>query len=286
MAVKTATTYAFQIQKLKSRGCTFPDETEAADILARINYYRLSAYFLPFRKPDGTYLSGTDFSTVYDIYEFDRKYRRLVFSVIEEIEVYLRSQISYYFAHKYGSLGYLDPSHFTARHNNQKFQNDIQKTIQKNRSRPFVQHHINNYNGQFPFWVIVELMTFGNLSVFYADMLTADKKAFSSYVFGLHYDVLESWLYCLTDLRNYCAHYARLYYTRMRAIPQTPHEFPMRLSRTIFDYLLVLKRMYPDKEKWNQEFLEELNTLVKQFTGSINLSHLNFPADWYNQLKK
>ena len=61
MCVKKATTVQEQIEKLKSRGCSFENETKAAAILERINYYRLTAYFLTFKKEDGTYIDGTSF---------------------------------------------------------------------------------------------------------------------------------------------------------------------------------------------------------------------------------
>jgi abortive infection bacteriophage resistance protein len=36
-----------QIEKLQSRGCAVEDKNAAIGILSRVNYYRLSAYFLP-----------------------------------------------------------------------------------------------------------------------------------------------------------------------------------------------------------------------------------------------
>ena len=78
MEVKPATTYEQQIEKLRERGCYIRDERIAERILSQLNYYRFSAYFLPFRKEDETYREGTDFMTVYLIYEFDREMRLLL----------------------------------------------------------------------------------------------------------------------------------------------------------------------------------------------------------------
>jgi len=75
--VKPSTTYGQQIEKLRSRGCIISDEIFATTVLSRVNYYRLTAYLLPFRRPDGSYVQGTDFNTVYRIYEFDRKLRHI-----------------------------------------------------------------------------------------------------------------------------------------------------------------------------------------------------------------
>jgi abortive infection bacteriophage resistance protein len=68
ISVKQPTTYEKQVEKLRSRGCVISDESETIQILSRVNYYRLTAYFLPFRKSDSSYIQGTNFKTVYRIY--------------------------------------------------------------------------------------------------------------------------------------------------------------------------------------------------------------------------
>jgi len=66
------------------------------EILSQLNYYRLTAYFLPFRnKQDESYRNGTSFETVYLMYEFDRRLRGLLFKVIEEIEIYVLIMVDY-----------------------------------------------------------------------------------------------------------------------------------------------------------------------------------------------
>ena len=66
------------------------------DILVNIGYYRLSAYFLPFKSFDGTYVENLSFERVYRVYEFDRKFRNLLFSAIEVIEVSLRTRLAHF----------------------------------------------------------------------------------------------------------------------------------------------------------------------------------------------
>jgi abortive infection bacteriophage resistance protein len=100
MDVKKPTTYEAQLKKIESRGCIVPNEKRAIEILHRINYYRLTAYFLPFKRTDDTYKYGTNFDTVCNLYIFDRKMRNMLAPMIEEIELMLRTQLSYYHAHK------------------------------------------------------------------------------------------------------------------------------------------------------------------------------------------
>ena len=137
----------------------------------------MSAYFLPFKNADGNYIDNLSFERVYRVYEFDRKLRNLLFSAIEFIEVSLRTRLAHFHSEKYGPLGYLDASSFNSKHNADKFHQNIEREIENNKKVLFVKHHIDNYNGQFPLWVISELFTFGMLSYFYNDLITADKES-------------------------------------------------------------------------------------------------------------
>lgn len=162
--LKTPTTYQQQIEKLKEHNCVVADEEFCTSVLTRISYYRLSAYFLPFRKADGKYCEGTRFENVYALYEFDRKMRNIVFSAIEETEVSIRAYFSYYHSHKYGSDGYTDEHNYNNRHDHAKFMKRLNDEIVSNKRVLYVQHHLTKYQGQFPLWVAMELFTFGMLS--------------------------------------------------------------------------------------------------------------------------
>lgn len=111
--VKPPKTYDEQIAILRSHGCAIDDESDCKDKLSSIGYYRLSAYFLPFKQKDGSYTEGTNFNKVFRIYEFDRKLRHLLFGAIDVIEIYIRSTLSYCHSERYGSLGYKDASSFS-----------------------------------------------------------------------------------------------------------------------------------------------------------------------------
>ena len=100
--LKKPTTYQEQLDILQRRNIVIDDPDRCAAVLESINYYRFTAYFLPFKLKDGTYQSGTRFQRVYRIYEFDRKLRGVLFSALEEVEVYLRVKFAYFHAHKYG----------------------------------------------------------------------------------------------------------------------------------------------------------------------------------------
>ena len=63
-----------------------------------------------------------------------------------------------------------------------------------------------------PLWVMVELMSFSNISKLYSSMYISEKETIAQAV-GIKYKTLENHLHCLSVLRNKCAHAARLYNT-------------------------------------------------------------------------
>jgi abortive infection bacteriophage resistance protein len=279
--VKKHLTYEEQIEKLRSRGCLINDDVACKNTLKNIGYYRLSAYFLPFKRDDDNYTEELSFERVYHIYEFDRKLRNLLFAAIEVIEVSLRARIAYFHSEKYGPLGYLNPATFNNKHKPEKFKENIDREIENNKKVLFVKHHIDNYGGQFPLWVICELFTFGMISYFYNDLTTADKKQFA----GSDYKDMVSWLRCCTDIRNICAHYGRLYYRSFSAMP-TGFNIPEATKRRLWGAMLSVKALYPSTDKWNTEFMPAIEALFEEYKEDINLYHLAFPKNWTQQLKK
>lgn len=281
--IKRATTYEEQLQILQGRGVLVSDEAFCREKLAAINYYRLTAYLLPFRQPDGTYAQGTSFRVACRLYEFDRKLRSILFSAVEEIELYLRAQFSYFHAHKYGPLGYMDPENFSPKHEQDKFREAFDREVKNNSRVLFVQHHIGKYGGQFPVWVAVELFTMGMISRFYADLKTPDQKELARALYGTTPRNMVSWLRCVTDLRNICAHYGRLYYRVFSACP-AGFPIPEAAKRRLWGAVLAVRALFPDHRKWMGEVLPAIVALFEEYQGEIDLYHIAFPEAWAKQL--
>ena len=291
--LKPPTTYAQQIALLRSRGCFVEDDSFAEEALSQINYYRLSAYFLPFKASDDTYLLGTSFDKIYQIYEFDRKLRNTLSRAVETVEVNLRAKIAYYHAHKYGVSGYLDAANFSVQHRHDEFLDRVNAEIQNNRKAFFVQHHITNYDGEFPIWVIIELFTLGMLSYFYGDLKPQDQKALARDLFGATYKNAISWIRCCTVLRNICAHYGRLYYRVFSSVPAKLPHVTADNQRRLWAAVMALRELYPDTDDWNSEaddwnseIVESISALITEYSGVIKLKHIGFPEDWEALLKK
>ncbi|MCL2480402.1 MAG: Abi family protein [Spirochaetaceae bacterium] len=281
--LKPPTTYDEQVEILRRRGCLIKDEALCKEILAKLNYYRFTAYFLPFRKDNGDYLPGTNIDTIYQIYEFDRKIRSILFSAIEEIEVNLRTKFAYYHAHKFGAIGYMNEANYNIKHKHDKFIERISYIKEENKNLLFVKHHKESYGDKFPIWVIIELFSFGMLSRFYNSLQTPDQKSLAKNLFNTNPKILKSWLRCCTDLRNICAHYGRLYFRIFGAIP-AELGLDEKTKRRLFGAILALKKIYPNPDKWNKEIFKSISDLIHQYSKDINLRHIGFPVNWEESL--
>jgi hypothetical protein len=116
--------------------------------------------------------------------------------------------------------------------------NDVAKTITQltgdidlHRNDEFISHYLNDHQ-YIPLWVLVNIMTFGQLSKFYANMKQEDRNSVARH-FSIREDVLGSFLAVLCLFRNECAHGSRLYNYRTRkpAIRGTKLHELLSLSR-------------------------------------------------------
>lgn len=280
MNQKIPSTVKEQIQKLKQRGCIIEDEAHAEETLKYINYFRLSDYFTPFTVSKGRYEEGTTFENVLRVYEADRKLRSILLASLEEIEIAMRAAVSNFHALKYGALGYLNPSTFDFRHNHSQFIGKVKHMIESNDDREFVKHYNSKYHGAFPLWVVMELFSFGMLAYFYKDMQNSDKKEIAERYYGCSSSELDNWLFCLNDLRNYCAHYNRLYGNKFTVVPKTPKGTEFELQPDVFGYIMVMKQLSHDHQTWNERVVKPFSRLVKKNSDVLRLTDLGLPTEW------
>lgn len=285
--LKKPITFQDQVAKLESRDIIVKDSAACEAFLQHVNYYRLSGYLYPFldHKADKC-ITPIPFSRLSDIYTFDAKLRGLITSTIETIEIYCRTQFAYHNAHTYGANGYMHGSSFGIKHNHSRFLSRINNCITENQNSPVVRHHMNVYGGSFPIWVIIDYFSLGMLSYFYSDMNNQDKSTLANNMYAVNYQTLSSWLRCLTDLRNRCAHYSRLYNWIFPAVPRMPRGESFLPNRLLYSQLYMLKLMYPYPSRWNNDFVKPLAILMKKYGKSIDKKHIGFPYHWKSMLSR
>lgn len=130
-----------------------------------ISYFRLvKAYSLGLKPKNGTYSDGATFEQIVELYKFNGKFRKLLFTVIERIEVNLRCRLANHFSCKYGVLGYETPANFADVGYHKEFIEEINHEIERNAKSPFIRNFQTNYvDGKIPMYALVELFSFGTL---------------------------------------------------------------------------------------------------------------------------
>lgn len=295
--IKEPKTFEEQLDILKTRKMIIESDERAIDILKKTNYYRLTAYALQFKENDN-YNYNISFEVMYKLYQFDKKLRHLVLEVLENIEIALRTYMSYNLSIKYGAKALEKASIFR----NSKLYNgyddeigkhhkglidEINVEINKNRKELFIKHHLQKYKGNFPIWVVIEIFSFGMLSKTYQNLNLCDQKSISRGCFNVNNKLLVSWLINLSYIRNICAHYGRLYNKKMTVKPK----IHMKYNKDNFDKdrlfvsILAIKELSTNIDEWDS-FYMKLSLLIDEYYEVIDLSLIGFPLDWKEILSR
>ncbi len=290
--------YQKQLEKLKQRGMSFQNETEAMHLLEHVNYFRFTPYWIPFQKDASKHLfhEGTCFEQIQALYQFDTKLRQLLFEAIEKIEVSIRAKWAYEISLRHGAHAHLHLKFFVSSSKYQKDLKDLYKAIDQAKDKEeFVKHYLNKYEESMPpIWVVSEVISLGLLSKLYTNLddigvsgfNTSAKKAIAG-AYQIDFEFLESWLHVLTQVRNFSAHHARLWNREFKRTPKLVINKPSALkgqfvqgSRRLYN-VLVLMLYLMDQIDSNSSFRKRLKTLLLSEHGY--LPQMGFPSDWQNK---
>ncbi|MEA1892688.1 MAG: Abi family protein [Campylobacterota bacterium] len=284
-------TFEQQLELLKQRGLAISNYQYALTKLQHINYYRLSAYFLPFQFPKNSehknkFLPDTTFEDIIKLYYFDTELRKIIFEAIEVIEIYLRTQISYYHSKSYDAFGYLDISHLRA--NKQKEFDELHQDIlkEKNRSKEmFIRHFKNKYKTtDLPIWTVVEIISFGSLSKLFMILQETEQNEVIACMGGINKVVFFKWFKALSSVRNTCAHHSRLWNKTLGVgfeVPRNNEKFEnLRSSNNkIFFALSVIEYILTCISEDEIEFKTKIKSLLRKYP-QINIGKMGFTENW------
>jgi abortive infection bacteriophage resistance protein len=292
---KKPTTVQEQIQLLIQRGLAISNPKEAAHYLQFISYYRLSGYFFHFQKKDGSsteneFLPDQTFDKILNIYRFDRELRLLVMDAVERIEVAFRTGVVNVMSQRYGAHWPCEAKHFV-KYNHTDFINKIETITReyaeaKRRGRPkgelFIDHYAAKYSDPKhpPCWMLAEVLSLQTWSVIYAKIKYRDAQKAIATPFGVSNEVLESWIHCITYMRNLCAHHARLWRRIFTIKPLVAYNYKEQLkdNRKFYAQAVVLfallQKIAPGTE-WNKR----LRDLIKKYPD-VMLEEIGFPVNW------
>lgn len=297
-------TYEQQINKLiNEKHLQISDRTHAKEILKDIGYFALiGGYKTPFINPmTRIYQNNASFDDVLALYQFDLSLRELVFKYLCLVERKIRQLVSYAFCSKHGELqsAYLNSNNYN---NNQKNASDIARLIQlldyhanHNTEHKYVLHQRTVYNN-VPLWVLVNTLTYGQISKFYALLPFQMQSDISKEFPKVNERELEQYLKILTLFRNVCAHNERLYSFRIQIdFPDTVLHNKLGITkkgnqytlgkRDLFGLVIAFRYLLP-----KQDFLEFKRSLIRILSRYTKSSHqinknellntMGFPSNW------
>lgn len=289
--LKEHKSFSQQLEILKSRNLIISNEEYLLNKLRHINYYRLSAYFLPFQyKKDSPnkneFLPNTTFESIIKLYYFDTELRKIIFEAIEVIEIYLRTQISYYHSEKFGAFGYLDIETLNPKHQTifEELHEDINK--EKKRSKEvFIRHFKEKYNTtDLPLWTVVEIISFGSLSKLFMLLKGDTQNQVIADLGNINKVVFFKWFKALSSIRNMCAHHSRLWNRTLGVRFEVPKNKPTFTSfkesnNKIFFALSVIEYILTCIGEDEITFKIKLKQLLQKYPN-IDLEAMGFTEDW------
>lgn len=292
---KQPLTLAQQVQRLKTRGLVFDDESEARAYLFNISYYRLRAYTYPFQdNSNGSNheftTEGIHFTDIIDLYCFDRRLRSLIFNAIEKIEVAVRTKIVQVYAESTGdSHWYDDDSRY--RYPIEDLLNHISADVNRS-NEDFIKHYNAKYDEppMPPSWMALEVISFATLSRLFQALKSDNRKLFITEQFGLKkVEILENWLHAISNLRNCCAHHSRVWNRRFMVNVKLPYNtiYPFidrtaareihtnKLFAVLSCIAYILNIISPDSN-----FKANLKSLLASDCKLLDPKDMGFPVKW------
>jgi abortive infection bacteriophage resistance protein len=307
--LKPSTTLAEQVDLLRSRGMLI-DDALALQWLTNVSYYRMSAYWYPARRFDAMgaraddFVPGTSFADAAALYEADRKLRALTHDGMERIEVTLRTRIGNLLCDA-DPLAYANPAMFRPGFEHAQWMGLARKRIARaGRSNEAIKHYQSKYDGEFPFWVLAEVLDFADISKLYEGLPSRSQQEIAE---GLNFAVdlsqlsvtqqrkvkkqhpLVRWLEQLTVVRNMGAHHARLWNKSFAPAPTAALRtqtdlltLPEGQSERMFGVLTVMAhalRTTSPETTWPQK----VAALIRESflpNPLVESTALGLPEDW------
>jgi abortive infection bacteriophage resistance protein len=294
---KPALSITQQIAHWEAKGLVIQDQAVAQSALRFIGLFRLKGYALPFMvqtQSGRQFNAGTTLEQILSLYQFDRELRVLIMRELECIEVAIRTVISNTLSELQSDpFWYLDPNKVllgdivksngrVVQFDHAYFLAEVKKETTRS-SDEFARHYFRKYTSPAlpPSWVASECLSFGKWSRLYAHLKVGKTPIASS--FSLPVDVMESWLHCLTYLRNVCAHhglvFGRKFVFPIKTLKREQQHFAS--NRSFYAYgavIQILLKSIQAKPEWATRLRQHFNNFPH-----ISLATMGFPDQWDTQ---
>ncbi len=297
-------TYDQQADKLINDKCLIVKDREfVKEKLREIGYFSLiGGYKQPFRNPmTRKYDGNTAFEDIYALYLFDEQLRQLVFHYICRLEKQVSNSLSYAFCEQHGELQntYLDVNNYNYSLQNQAGVDNLIKMlnrlISKSTDYDYILYQRNTYQN-VPLWVLVNVLTFGQISKMYSFLSQQIRCKISKNFKYVNEKELEQYLKVLVLYRNVCAHNECLFSHKVYSeIPDTKLHKKLGIQKNgnqyvqgkkdLFSVIIALRYLL-SKEDF-KIFKKELSKIITKYLERSSrlsetelLRYMGFPVNW------
>ena len=136
--------------------------------------------------------------------------------------------------------------------------------------------------------MLLEIASFGSLSVMYSNLNPGLAKREIANAFGLADKVFSSWIHSMVYLRNVCAHHSRLWNRVMSVQPLLPRRTVGQwLPETSIDnnnsYFILSMLVYlMDRIKQENDVVDRFKALLIKYPN-VDPRAMGFPEKWNNE---
>ena len=288
---KTFKTLDEQIKILQDKGMVIDDINYTKDVLLRENYFFIMGYRHLFFKSehDRRFITNTNFSEIYALFNFDRQIRNILFKNMLIVENNAKSIFSYQLSKQYGykEKDYLNPNNFNKESGRKRQVNDLLKKMQRQiringGQHSATMHYISNY-GYIPLWIVVKVLSFGIVSELFTILKPTDQEEIAS-IYNISSSDIGMYLPIVANYRNLCAHEDICYinrtqkaiddtkYHRLLYIPKISEEY-IYGKNDLFALIIILKQMLTKDEFMHM--MDEINLKLQDLTWQIKSVKIN-----------
>ena len=275
------------IERVASKGFVDARTDQARYFLRRIGYAHASDYFASF---SGGARPGL--MAIHQAILFDRRMQSELMKAIGLFELQFRAQYAYLMSCEHGAFAHRNPDNFKDRDHFASFLSDYEREVNRqlaNRNGK-LRHFVETY-GDAPIWQAVEIMSFGTLSKLYQNTRSRAVRIGVADSFGIRYETLTSWMRTISFVRNRCAHFGRLFGTKLVTPPKgIPN---MRLKNTHpFYVVLMLEKLLSTSVEFSDDpslmYSLDLAANIAEIIGTTppEVRSRFVPANWRELMTK
>ena len=240
-----------------SKGISVNNEEDALNKIKTYSYYSIiNTYNDVFKNTNNEYEKNVSFDEVYALFEFDKNLR----------SIFLKYSL------RYGIKEYLIKENFDDTINETivtESINVINEEINKqNGKHEAITHYIDKY-GFVPPFVLIKILTLGELSKLYAMLKQSDRQSISKN-FKLSDKVLRQIIINMTMIRNICAHNDRLFsfHSKFRISFKYIEKDYNENSVNIYMMMKCMEYLLPKEKK--KEFIKLIKKEIKILDNRLN----------------